>query len=244
MSESAPTAALYAALAKAQGDARSVAHDARNEHHQFNYTSAEAIIRDTRKPLSDNGLSLIRSKCECVVTDGGGVLVKSWFILTHAEGGSHEVYMELPAIEGKGRPIDKAILGVQTSLLGYVLRDLLLAPRGLGEEEVSARDDRDHEPARAVNPKPSTKTQAAIDKGKANKDSEEAEAFETRLQAVGRTVSDIRAYLVKTKVVKVPKVVDGAYTTWPDWAKDAAWKVLEAKEREAAAPIPEDDVPF
>jgi hypothetical protein len=45
----------------------------------------------------------------------------------------------------KGTPLDKAMLGAETSALGYWLRGLLMAPR-LELDEVSARNDRDYDP--------------------------------------------------------------------------------------------------
>ena len=68
----------------------------------------------------------------------GGVLRTCW-ILEHAESeGTREIRMDWPIVEAKGKPMDKAVASARTSSLGYLIRDLLIAPR------VHPTDDMDH----------------------------------------------------------------------------------------------------
>lgn len=255
MSETATKVGLYSALAKAQGDTAAVAHDAKNDHHNFNYTSAEAMIGACRASLSKHGLSFVRVRADAAVVDGA-VIARSKFVLGHSSGETLELESELPAIEGKGRPIDKAILGAQTSILGYALRDLLLVPRGLGEQEVSARDDQAHEPKPPVGNRPALN--AALDKGKANRDDEATGNFIAALESIGWDIEAFSAELVKFAGIKVPAKIAKPFSAWDEWIKVKArelFAAIDADQREkestpaktepaAVAGIPNDDIPF
>uniref|UniRef100_A0A6M3IKW6 Putative Erf family protein n=1 Tax=viral metagenome TaxID=1070528 RepID=A0A6M3IKW6_9ZZZZ len=132
---------MAAALVAAQKSARAVRKDARNQHHGYDYASSESIIDEARVHLSASGLSLITIGWEPVPV--GAVTVR--YLLSHESGESQELVTATPCPEGKGRPIDKAVLGGITVSLSYLLRGLLLLPR-LDELPVDQRDDRGHDP--------------------------------------------------------------------------------------------------
>ena len=119
---------LWAALMAAQNKIEPVAHDARNEFSNFDYTSAEAILMASRKALLESGLVARRGSWD--IGEGEQPLVAMHFYLIHPESGeSMEEKVYFPAVPGKGRPIDKAIAGALTTGFAYWLRDLLMIPR-------------------------------------------------------------------------------------------------------------------
>lgn len=154
--------AIAAALVQAQASIRGAAHNAAVKHDTkdsrgnvtgsrtvYTYTSSESLIAAAREALTGAGL--------CVISEGwrafprvedGGLWHEQQFLVVHTSGAVwRPAAVSLPAIEGRGRPIDKAMLGVDTTLHGYFLRSLLQIDRPDTEEEISARNDDGHEPA-------------------------------------------------------------------------------------------------
>ena len=74
---------LAGALARAQAAIRSAEKDRANPHLRNRYATLESVIRATRGPLGDNGLSLT---CAPVVADGSAGV--AW-TLRHASGQYH-----------------------------------------------------------------------------------------------------------------------------------------------------------
>jgi len=134
------------ALLAAQRALQSVAHDARNDYANFDYTSSEAILAAGRKALHDAGLVLSRPVCKVRgEISSKEVLVESTFHLEHPESGTLRIYPDIPMVAevGKGKPMDKAILGAETITFSYFVRDLLMIPRPDEQgTEVHQRDDR------------------------------------------------------------------------------------------------------
>ena len=157
--QTAPTAHLYAALAKAIKRANAVEKDARNDHHKYAYASAEAIIAESREALAAEGLSLIPLSIgrdperpdhtwsgegdDAFIDIPRRLLVVS--LLTHESGEAVELRQTFPVIPSKGRPEDKCEFGGRTENLAYLLRDLLQLPR-VGAETPSSRDDNGYRP--------------------------------------------------------------------------------------------------
>lgn len=154
---------LNAALVQAAKLARSVAKDATNSFHKYAYASAEAIIDEARSVLTESGLMLhvVEQRCEergfnVVVRDNTIDKQPLWWLvsiygLVHVSGEGREILSEIPILPEKGRPLDKAVNGAKTSDLAYVLRGLLLLPRGLKDEpSVDGRDDTDYDPSRST----------------------------------------------------------------------------------------------
>jgi len=132
------------ALVAAQLKMKGVAKDSTNTFHQFKYASADDVIAASRVALNGEGLAVVRSWK--ITVNELGVWVDSDFVLVH-EGGTTTTFSacSFPALEGKGRPLDRAIAISLTSSLGYFLRDLLLIPKP-DDESMDRRDDTLHQP--------------------------------------------------------------------------------------------------
>jgi hypothetical protein len=196
---------LPGALLAAQRDIQHVRKDAHNEHHKFDYASADGIVSDARSILHKHGLVARVKGCgvETIASETGTsregsfekprALVRVEFELSHPDSSQAEsVEHALIAIAERGRPIDKAILGVRTSLWAYYLRDLLMLPR-FDDKQVCDRDDREYDPD-------------AIGK-------ESAAELVEQLNRVGMSVEFIRRKLVEGKVDA--DSVRGKPHTWP-----------------------------
>lgn len=130
---------LHSAVAAAINDAHAVAKSSTNSFHKYQYASAEAIIAESREHIARHGLCLIPTFAK----HADGYYVMRWR-LCHSSGASIEIDTSIACEAGKGRPLDKAQAGARTTMLSYVLRDLLLLPRV--EHEVDTRDDREYTP--------------------------------------------------------------------------------------------------
>jgi len=147
--ESKPT--LAAALARAQQRCKAAPHDARNVHHNYDYTSSEAVIGEAKNALAESGLALVPLVSDLHTAEGVVQRVRR-FLLLHQGGESLELTTIWPVVEVKGgRPLDKAVATADTASLAYLLRDLLLMPRVEPAAEMSAREDRPA-PARPSKP--------------------------------------------------------------------------------------------
>lgn len=139
---------VQGALAKAQQQVQGVVKAARNEWHKYSYASAEAMLREAKESMADCGLSIFRVDMRSVpFHDFDGVLLlEAVFRVAHESGQFFDIESCLPFQLEKGRPWDKAMLGAQTTMLSYAVRDLLMMPRVSEDEDVSARNDRDYKP--------------------------------------------------------------------------------------------------
>lgn len=140
---------LFTALVAAQKNARAVGLDAKNSHQGYRYASAESIVEEGRTALTLAGLCLLTTAVE---VDAAAVppIVTATMILAHESGEILQIVRQWPAIEQKGRPLDKAIAGALTSGLGYAIRDLLLLPRDDDFAAMDRRDDSAHDPPRRM----------------------------------------------------------------------------------------------
>ena len=136
---------FWAALALARLEIQGAAHDAKNEYHGYRYTSAEEVIDVCTKGLARHGISLIPISLTLGDQKGDGTVFDSSWVLCHEE---HQVLIErqFVAIPGKGRPLDKAILGANTTLYAYILRDICGLKRPDSKDDVSGRDDTSYTP--------------------------------------------------------------------------------------------------
>lgn len=149
-----PKTGLIAALVAAQTDVKPVAKDSRNEFHRYNYASADDVIAGARAALDNHGLAVFQAGWKF---DAG--MVSIHYEVQHATTGETMGFdANLPVIEEKGRPMDKALFGALTEGLAYVLRGLLLIPREDSSDTPSARDDSKHTPKPAAAPPAGTKT--------------------------------------------------------------------------------------
>lgn len=154
---------LAAALVEAQREVKSVAKDAKfgggpnDRGPKYAYASSEAVYGEARRALTVAGLAASLTSSEVYVlsyvdsyTAENGelrndniqqIMLRCHFLLVHAASeGTRESMCEFPVIQGKGRPLDKALMGARTTALAYYLRDLLLMQRG-DFDEVDSRQD-------------------------------------------------------------------------------------------------------
>lgn len=158
---------LASGLVKAQKAAKSAKQDARNPHHHYNYTSAEAVIAACRGFLSGAGLALITTHW---AESSGRMSIH--YRLLHESGDSLDFSASTPILPHKGQPEDKAEFVALTTNLAYFLRGLVLLDRpGADGDDASARDDTDRKPAskprasRKTTPKLADKPQPKGDTG-------------------------------------------------------------------------------
>lgn len=153
---------IATAIAIAQSRMKRVAHDGKNAHHGYRYTSAEAIIEAAIEPMAAAGLGLVQCGWEDLpperqtwfdVNDKGEQMrhdvsgparLMIRYILVHQQSGeSWELpAVTMPVLPEKGRPVDKAEATALTYSLGYVLRGLLKIPRTDDGDDLDQRDDR------------------------------------------------------------------------------------------------------
>ena len=142
MSKATKPTTLAQALAQAQASVSRVLKEDANSFHRYQYASAEALMQAWTEASAPVGLSLIRlSQSRNKDDDGQRWLISEW-VLMHQSGEKISLVDEWPIVPERGRPLDKAIASAKTSSLGYLLRDLMVAPRVLPGDDMddSARD--------------------------------------------------------------------------------------------------------
>lgn len=144
---------IAAGLLIAQKALEEVTKNAQNEYHDYAYTSADEMIRVSRKALHAGGLTVsmtghdleVLPEIQAIFTDDNippFIFLNAHFRLEHESGETRDYTFQLPAIPEKGRPLDKAILGCLTTCTGYFLRDLMQIPRE-DSNDVDKRNDND-----------------------------------------------------------------------------------------------------
>lgn len=119
--------------------------DSRNQHGNYDYVSAEAMIAKTRAAMLELGLVLYRESAEIVHIGGVPVLRQDYLLIDTETDQSVGFRQDLPCPERKGTPADKAALASMTTGLNYAIRDLLMVSRGR-EDQVDAFNDKDFDP--------------------------------------------------------------------------------------------------
>lgn len=151
--ESAETKALDAAIIKAIMGARSIGKDGRNEHSRYNYAKADDIIDEARDALAGAGvlvstLNQWDTEFEALNWQGQNDNSRKYLVLfkvSHPESGQWRIYRRFCTYsDRKGTPWDKGLLGCQTTVLAYFLRDLLLLPRVDESIQPDQRNDTNH----------------------------------------------------------------------------------------------------
>jgi len=160
------------ALVVAQAAVVKVPHDGHNKHHDYRYTTAEAVIEAARGPMAAAGLAIVQMVGKLTppsritwweqgadgpmeIVDTMPATVEVRHIITHESGDTWELPpMQTPVIPEKGRPWDKATATAGTYSLGYRLRDLLKMPRTDDADDLDRRnDDNTERSSRAAAPK-------------------------------------------------------------------------------------------
>lgn len=133
---------------------RQVEHDRRNQHHGYDYASAEAVIMEGRLALEAGGLALLPIEAALEGSEREGpdrFELRRTLLLVHSSGQCSPLRVTWPVVPGAGRPLDKATAAADTESLAYLLRDLLLMPRVAPGTQVNERDDRQQpQPAKAA----------------------------------------------------------------------------------------------
>lgn len=153
---------LAAALARAMMAVSGVEKGARNKFHGYDYVSADQMVAHCRAALANEGIAVVptshrinairipyveEGKSGRKEKEAPASIVCEYLVMGHGE--AYQMVSEVPLCPEAGRPIDKAVFAAKTEALGYVLRDLLLVPRGEGIDDISGRSD-DDRPARSA----------------------------------------------------------------------------------------------
>ncbi|KKN47402.1 hypothetical protein LCGC14_0663150 [marine sediment metagenome] len=137
---------LAAALVEAQRHAKAIAKDGWNKHSEYKYGKMEDLIEGGKEAMNKAGLALIPGNLDqrrfvvgpqkVTVYD----LVRDWIVI-HESGATMPIHIVWPLYLQSGkRPRDKAVSAADTTMLGYLYRDLLGIPR-LAADQMDARDD-------------------------------------------------------------------------------------------------------
>lgn len=148
---------LYKALVKAQAEVPEPPKDGHNKFSNYDYTTAETMIRICKKTLGENGLALIPLGTEIGrIEDDSGMdklyIFKRGYTLAHVSGENVKMTQSYPICPTKSNnwkpedprfamDYDKSTSAAATTTLAYFLRDLLLVPRA--DEEVDSKPTSD-----------------------------------------------------------------------------------------------------
>lgn len=197
-----PAVALARALVAAQKAGQAVGKSLKHEHHGYSYASTEAIIEEARGALAAHGLAFAPTSYRVrYETEPRPPTLLCEYELMHELGETRRYDSETPIIEGKGRPLDKAVATAKTYDLGYQLRGLLLLPRVEEGAEPDRRDDREHEPharARSSEDRPAENRAPRADVSR----EEHRKALETIRRAVKVLGEDRAREIVNGRAVK------------------------------------------
>lgn len=152
--------ALFAALAKAQENARTVKKEGRNTQARYLYATADDMIAAGRKAREGTGLSLLTT-WTVEPSDTPGEYGNQWvcgrvaihWVLCHTEGGWLSGTAYVDAIGSRGRPPDKAIAAALTYGEGFVERGLMRFDRDENPEDVDQREELERREARQERPR-------------------------------------------------------------------------------------------
>lgn len=144
---------MFAALASAQAGMVSLGKDGHNKQAGYRYTTAEELIRASRKPLGEQGLAIVHGWSftlkemhgDIGQRDAMGVLRIS-FAVMHEGGGYISGHADVGVIGGRRTPHDKAIMAALTYAYGFILRSVLNIDRDEEGESIDARVDKEPPP--------------------------------------------------------------------------------------------------
>lgn len=139
---------LNDALLAAQIESRGFYKDAVNEFHKFTYASSDSVVAQARDVLHKHGLtaSIIQGpRIDIIPGEPLRATISITIRLRHPATAAYEDTRRMAFAEpGKGRPLDKAIVGAETTLLRDYLRGLLFVPRT--DDDMNGRDDGKYNP--------------------------------------------------------------------------------------------------
>jgi hypothetical protein len=114
--------ALYAALAKAQGEMTGATKDAKNPHFKSQYATLASVVDVVRGPLSRHGIAWVQT----VACEANTVSVETW--LHHSSGGS----LGCGVLVASAKDSSPQAIG---STLTYLRRYSLMAALGVPAED-------------------------------------------------------------------------------------------------------------
>jgi hypothetical protein len=259
------TATVYARLNAVKAEVARVAKTGENAHFGYKFATESDIVDCIRPLCAKHGVALVYhgpQQGSIVITEvptakgGAKFLYQMWVDYEVVNCDSPE---DRFVVRGYGEAMDqddkghnKALTNAHKSVL-IRLFDISTGDTA-DDPDLHGSEDRKPTPARAVTPTNAAKTQAAIDKGKANQDDEATVKFGEALASIRWTLTDFKAELVDFAGIKVPNVIAKPYSQWPEWAKVKARELFDrirnapAQEPEpvpAVSGIPEDEsIPF
>lgn len=123
---------LAGGLLAAQAAIGAIGKDGHNDFSNYDYVTAETMIARSRAVLIDQGIVLTAGNVELIPFSDDALIVRQTMVIRFegALDGETTITRDWPAVVQKGRPLDKAVAGALTAGLSYMLRDLLLIPRG------------------------------------------------------------------------------------------------------------------
>lgn len=228
-------ATLFAALAKAQANFEPVhkSSTANAGSYKYNYATLDIVLAAITPALSAEGL------CRWWTTK-----VEERVVTVEARIGFAESGESVFSALSWPVPDDIQDFG---GVLTYLRRYTIQAVAGVAPDEDN--DGAGLPPApnpgsKAVTPKNAAKTQAALDKGKANQDDEATIKFGEALASIRWTLADFKAELVDYAGIKVPRSLDKPYAQWADWQKVKARELYEKiRAGDGNGPLPEPTPP-
>ena len=145
---------LANAILAVQAEVRGIDKGSKNSQQGYNYTSVEQMIATLRGHMRAHRLVAIpmghQFDFEPTIktapdrngnTYNVGTMRTRWLLVHEPSGQSMPLDFDMPAVEGKGRPMDKAASASASQAITYLLRSLFLLPRGAHEVDVDGRDD-------------------------------------------------------------------------------------------------------
>lgn len=156
MQKSNTTAALFKALAGAQGEMPAVKMDAQNPFLKNKYATLGAVIETAKPVLAKHGLAVVQSP----VSDGDKIGVTT--VITHASGEFIEETVYIPTTESKGLSSAQNAGVVISYLRRYSLQAML---NMYADEDTDAhKPEAKHEPTEAERKANATKAFAELTK--------------------------------------------------------------------------------
>lgn len=137
---------IATALTEARHKLQSIGRDSRNDHFNFDYTTAENMIDVCRTVLSEVGLFVSLDSVEHEMV-GPHLIQKCGFLVTHIKTGVNIINEFSCPVFGKA--IDKASFSCNTGIWKYYLRGLFMLPMGEFEEPCSRSKEEDDDGKRA-----------------------------------------------------------------------------------------------
>lgn len=215
--ETKPTAALHAALTKAQAMMRGVEKDGNNQHHGYRYASAEAMMLAALSVMRKNGLAFtaIRTRVEPARGPCDAMLVAEYEMI-HEAGGVKKYFSETPIHVGKGKLFDKSLATAKTYDLSYTLRGAFTIPR------VDEADERDSQDDAIIQAYASEQQKARVKREKAASDEQKAKRKALKLE--GDIVKGHAAPFFAAASLTMDAKTKGAFLLWAAnadaWSRD------------------------